>query len=94
MSRHIECANHGVQPSAVMCTHLVTTIDSGEVLGVVWSVDEEGRLNGYCPICDAQIQAGGGASFDDVTELPETATICEACFKKVLNINGVMEIDR
>lgn len=92
-SSSIHCATHGPSTAAFVCSHLVETLRDGEPRGVFWSRDEDGCINAYCLGCAEVVESNGGELTDEIAEGFGVRLICERCFGKIAQSNGLSEVN-
>jgi hypothetical protein len=81
---HCQCEEHGVQPIAFVCRHIIQ-VPRGQTAGFVSSLpdDDHDLRDAWCLECDAYLQSHGGEWVDDSVEVPGgIALICAGCYRE------------
>ena len=79
-----DCAEHGIQPIAFVCTH-ITASPRGETVGFVSYAPEDanGLRDAWCDECDAYLQTHGGDWVEGSVEVPSgISVICAECYRE------------
>ena len=93
MTEMARCATHGESRAALICQHLVATLEDGLPRGAFWSRDEDGCVNAYCRACADRLEAADGEWVGEAVEQLGLKIICEGCFRRIASANGFLEID-
>jgi hypothetical protein len=78
-----DCADHGVQPIAFVCTH-ITDSPKGETVGFVSYAPAGANdlRDAWCDECDAYLQANGGDWVEGSVEVPGgIRVVCAECYR-------------
>ena len=78
-----ECAEHGFQPIAFVCTHIVATT-RGDTVGFASYAPEsaQDQRDAWCGACDAYLQNHGGEWVEGSVEVPGgVSIICAECYR-------------
>ena len=93
MNATTQCAVHGQVLRALICQHLLSTLEDRIPRGAFWCRDDNRCINGYCAACAARLEATGGEWTEEVTVQLGIKVICEGCFKQIAELNGFSELD-
>ena len=88
----VQCGTHGETPPAYVCQHIKTSLEDGQPRGLFWSRDDDGHFNGYCDECDSFRESHGGEWNDQTEAFAGMLLICEGCFQRVAEMNGIGEL--
>lgn len=81
----MQCARHGAQRRAFVCTHILQSFEDGSLPGFIWGRDEEGEYDAVCSACNAM----PAPDFDRrAKEL--VRAICLQCFADAGSRHGVV----
>ena len=84
MTETCECSEHGIQPAALVCKHLLAT-PSGETVGFVSYESEyhDDLRTAWCEACEAYLQARGRDWVEGSVEVPDGFTpLCSECYRR------------
>jgi hypothetical protein len=90
--RLVHCDSHGEKRPAYVCQHLFKTLDDGLARGVLWSRDEDECINAYCRECSERVEAAGGEWVGKAAAELGLKLICEGCFRRIADVNGILEL--
>jgi hypothetical protein len=78
-----ECAEHGKQPIAYACKHIIRTLRPATVGFVSYpSEDNEDLRDAWCDDCNAFLQSNGGEWVDGRVEVPGGIDLlCAECYR-------------
>ena len=93
MNTTTQCAVHGENRTALVCQHLLETLEDGHPRGAFWSRDNDGRINAYCWACSERLEAAGGEWEGEAVARLGVQIVCEGCFRRIASINGFSELD-
>ena len=79
-----ECVEHGVQPIAFVCSHIIA-VHRGDTVGFAsYTADGPDDLrDAWCDECDAHLQSHGGEWVEGSVEVPGGVSIlCAECYRQ------------
>ncbi len=91
---HAERGARGAHRAAFVCTHILQTLRDGRPRGFLWSRDEDGAVNAYCALCDAELRRAGAEWDEAVTAFADVKLISEDEAASAAMINGVVDLRR
>lgn len=89
-SGSVRCDEHGSQPKAYICQHLLSSMYDRRPRGiVVCDTDpEDGSTSAYCWGCQSMLEQGGGEWTDEMSDRLGVKIICAECLRKCIEINA------
>lgn len=83
----VQCPNHGPQPQAFLCRHLVETIDSGEAVGFHWPSESTNPTpDAWCNSCEEARDAAGGEWTEEILKQVDVSVVCAGCYQLAKNV--------
>jgi hypothetical protein len=95
-AEEVFCQRHGAQITAVVCQHLVQSVDDGRPRG--FHIDGSGGPAGFpdawCSECDSRVFEDGGEWTDAVMSFLHVGPVCVECYASVRAVNSSVRIHR
>jgi hypothetical protein len=92
-SKTLTCPSYGEARPSFACSHSIDSLRTGLPKGLNALRDDDGNFNGWCDECDRVLAQYGGEWNDESEALAKIGMICEGCFLRVAEINGIERLN-